>query len=177
MVAAVLILIAAAAVVGTVVTGSWLAVSVAAGAAVLMGAGATKITHTELLDSRRDAARDRAEQAQAFRRLADARAEENLEFVADVQTRMAQRDAAVERLERRLADAAAELADARRELTESRERAETAERERDRLAEQYGAAEERATQAVVRVAELEAELQTLRAELDGWKAHKRTRSA
>ena len=66
-VAVLLLLGAAAAVAGTAVTGSWLAVTVAGGFAVLLGTVATKITHSELMISRFQAGRDRADQAKAFR--------------------------------------------------------------------------------------------------------------
>ncbi|THJ06519.1 hypothetical protein E7Z54_05980, partial [Nocardioides sp.] len=115
-VAVLLIVLAAATVAGTAVTGSWLLVTVAAAAAVVLGAVATKITHSELLASRREAATDRAEQAKAYAGLTEARTAENVEFAADMTGKVAKRDATIARLEKRLGDAAAELADARREL-------------------------------------------------------------
>jgi chromosome segregation ATPase len=129
--------------------------------AVVLGAAATKITHSELLSSRREAARDRAEQAQAYRELDVRRSAEGVEFAADMQGLLAKRDATVSRLERRLTDAAAELAEARRDLTEAQERTELAEREADRLGSRLADADERATAAVVRVAELEQEIDVL----------------
>ena len=166
-VAVLLLLGAAAAVAGTAVSGSWLATTVAGGFAVLLGAAATKITHSELMASRVDAARDRAEQAQAFRVLDEHRSAEGVEFAADMQGQVAKRDAIVSRLERRLADTAEELADARRSLTEVEEQLAYAERENSKLGERLGDAEERATQAVVRVAELEVEVDMLTAQ---WEA-------
>jgi len=166
-VAVLLLLGAAAAVAGTAVTGSWLAVTVAGGIAVLLGAAATKITHSELMISRVVAGRDRAEQAQAFRDLDVRRSAEGVEFAADMQGQIAKRDATVSRLERRLHDTAEELADARRSLTEVEEQLAYAERENATLGERLGDAEERATSAVVRVAELEAEVDLLTAQ---WEA-------
>lgn len=166
-VAALLLLGAAAAVAGTAITGSWPAVTVAGGLAVLLGVTATKITHSELLASRREAARDRAAQAQAFRDLDGRRAAEGVEFAANMQGRIAKTNATVSRLENRLADAAQELADARRSLTDVEEQLAYAERENSRLGERLGDAEERATQAVVRVAELELEVDMLTAQ---WEA-------
>ncbi|NYI99470.1 chromosome segregation ATPase [Nocardioides thalensis] len=166
-VAVLLLVLAAAAVAGAAVTGSWVAVTIAGAAAVLLGAVATKITHSELMASRRDAARDRAEQAQAFREVDERRSLEGVEFAADMQGRIAQREAVVSRLEGRLADAAAELAEARRQVTAEQERAETAEKETGRLAERLADAEERASDAVVRVAELEQEIDVLTAQ---WQA-------
>ncbi len=166
-VAVLLLLGAAAAVAGTAISGSWLATTVAGGFAVLLGAAATKITHSELMASRVDAARDRAEQAQAFRVHDERRSAEGVEFAADMQGQVAKRDAIVSRLERRLADTAEELADARRSLTEVEEQLAYAERENSNLGERLGDAEERATQAVVRVAELEVEVDMLTAQ---WEA-------
>lgn len=167
MVAVLLLLLAAAAVAGSAVTGSWLFVTIAGAVAVLLGAVATKITHSELVASRRDAARDRAEQAQAYRALDEKRSAEGVEFAADMQGKIAKRDALVTRLERRLSDAAAELAEARRKVAEERERAETAETETERLTVRLSDADERASQAVVRVAELEQEIDVLNAQ---WQA-------
>lgn len=161
LVAVLLLLLATAAVAGTALTGSWGLVTGAGFLAVVLGAAATKITHSELLSSRREAARDRAEQAQAYRELDVRRSAEGVEFAADMQGLLAKRDATVSRLERRLTDAAAELAEARRDLTEAQERTELAEREADRLGSRLADADERATAAVVRVAELEQEIDVL----------------
>lgn len=167
LVAALLLLLATAVVAGTALTGSWALVTGAGLVAVLLGAAATKITHTELLATRREAARDRAEQAQAYRELDVRRSAEGVEFAADMQGRIAKRDATVSRLERRLADAAAELADARRTLAEVEGRVDVAEREAERLAGRLADADERAMGAVVRVAELEQEIDVLTAQ---WQA-------
>ncbi|KAA1419570.1 hypothetical protein F0U44_14190 [Nocardioides humilatus] len=168
LVVAVLLLLAAGlAVASSAVTGSWLAVTLAGACAVVLGAAATKITHTELMTVRVDGARERAAQAQAFRELDGRRAAEGVEFAADMQGRLARRDAVVSRLERRLGEAAQELAEARRSLSSVEEQLSTSERERARVGERLVDAEDRATQAVVRVAELEAEVDTLTAQ---WEA-------
>ncbi len=167
MVAVLLLLVAAAAVAGTAVTGSWPAVTVAGGLAVLLGAAATKITHTELQTSRVDAARDRAEQAQSFRDVDSRRSAEGVEFAATMQGRIAKRDATVSRLERRLHDTAEELAEARRHLVDVEEQLTYAERANAALVDRVTDADERATHAVVRVAELEAEVDMLTAQ---WEA-------
>ena len=166
-VAVLLLLGAAAAVAGSAVTGSWLAVTIAGGVAVLLGTAATKITHSELMSARVEAARDRAHQAKAFRDLDVRRSAEGVEFAADMQGRLAKRNATVSRLERRLHDTAEELADARRALTELEEQLAYAERENATLGDRLGDAQERATSAVVRVAELEAEVDLLTAQ---WEA-------
>ncbi|KAA1428293.1 hypothetical protein [Nocardioides antri] len=175
-VAVLLLLVAVLAVTGTAVTGSWLAVTVAGGLAVLLGGAATKITHSELMASRLEAARDRAAQAQAYRELDSKRSAEGVEFAADMQGRLAKRDATVSRLERRLSDAAQELADARRELAEVESQAALAEKENARLAERLGDAEERAAQAVVRVAELEVEVDMLTSQWEAAEAALAARS-
>ncbi len=166
-VAVLLLLGAAAAVTGTAVTGSWLAATVAGAVAVLLGAAATKITHTELMVARLDAARDRAMQAAEYRLLDGRRSADGVEFAADMQGRLAKRDATVSRLERRLSDAAQELADARRSLTDVQEQLAYAELENTKLGDRLEDADERATHAVVRVAELEVEVDMLTAQ---WEA-------
>ena len=128
---------------------------------------ATKITHSELIATRIEAARDRAAQARGYRELDIRRSSDGVEFAADMQGKLAKRDATVSRLERRLGDTAEELADARRALTEIEEQLAYAERENVTLGERLGDAEERATQAVVRVAELEVEVDMLTAQ---WEA-------
>lgn len=160
-----MIVASAAVVVATALTGSWLFVTVAGLVAVLLGAMATKITHSELMDSREEAARDRAQQARAYADLTEVRTAENVEFAADMTGKVAKREATISRLEKRLGDAAAELADARRELSDARDRAKDAEQAAERLAGRLADADERANHAVVRVAELEAEVDVLRAEL------------
>lgn len=166
-VAVLLLLVAAAAVAGTAFAGSWPAVTVAGGLAVLLGAAATKITHSELTSARVAGARDRAEQAQAFRHLDERRSAEGVEFAATMQGLLARRDATVSRLERRLHDTAEELAEARRHLVDVEEQLAYAERANSALVDRIADADDRATQAVVRVAELEAEVDTLTAQ---WEA-------
>lgn len=169
-VATLMIVVSAAVVVATALTGSWLLVTVAGLVAVLFGATATKITHSELMDSREEAARDRAQQARAYADLTEVRTAENVEFAADMTGKVAKRDATISRLEKRLGDAAAELADARRELSEARDEAAGAQREAERLTSRLADAEERAHHAVVRMAELEAELDVVTSELQAERA-------
>jgi chromosome segregation ATPase len=169
-VAALMIVVSAAVVVATALTGSWLLVTVAGLVAVLLGATATKITHSELIDSREEAARDRAQQARAYADLTEVRTAENVEFAADMTGKVAKRDATISRLEKRLGDAAAELADARRELSEARDEAAEAQQEAERLGARLADAEERAHHAVVRMAELEAELDVVTSELQAERA-------
>ena len=168
-VAVTLLALAAVLVVGAVVSGSWLLVTLAAALGVLLGATATKITHTELVTTRRDAARDRAEQAQAYRRLTDERTAENAAFAASMQDRLTRQQTAVEELEVALTSAQERAADATRKLNAEARRADAAERQgrdvEERLGQRLVEAEERVAEAVVRVVELEQELDVVRAEL------------
>ena len=79
------VLVAVLAVAGAVLSGSWALLTAAAVLGVVLGAVAARITHSELMQTRRDAARDRAEQAQAYRELTEARAAEHAEFSASMQ--------------------------------------------------------------------------------------------
>jgi chromosome segregation ATPase len=154
-------------VVGAALSGSWPLLTVGAVTGVALGALATRITYLEVLQSRREAAADRAELAQEYRTLAETRTDENALFVADMTGRINRHKATIERLEKRLADAAAELTEAQRLLDEALDRAQGAEDESSRLAVRLEDAEERAAVAIVRVAELEQERDVLMAE---WQA-------
>lgn len=169
-VAAGLIVVAALAVLGAVLSGSWLVVTTAAVLGVVLGASATRITHSELLQTRRDAARDRAAQAQAYRDLTIARTAENAEFAAAVRTRMDHQESALSELEVALTSAQKRAADATRKLNTEARRAEVAEQEGRAVTVRLEDAEDRASEAILRVAELEAEIDTLRAEVVVWQS-------
>jgi chromosome segregation ATPase len=154
-----LIVLAALVVAGAAVTGSWLLTTIAAGLGVLLGAAATRITHTELVESRVSAARDRATQAQAYNVLSDQRSAEHAAYVDEVRARLSDREQALDELEQALSEAQ------RRAATSTRKRNAEGRRAADlqvRLVE----AEERAAISQLRVAELEQEVLALRAELD-----------
>lgn len=157
--AAVLVVVAA-------LSGSFAFLVTAALVGVALGAAATRITHLELLQSRRDAARDRARMARQYRDLTEERVDEQMLFAADMTGRLAKQEATVGRLEKRLAEATDEVVHAHQELDRTREqlertgaRADSAERELDRLRVRLADAEERAALSIVRVAELEQELE------------------
>ncbi|WP_278257494.1 hypothetical protein [Nocardioides convexus] len=118
-----------------------------------------------LLDSREEAARDRAQQAQAYARLTEARVTENVEFAADMTGKARQarrhRHPAGEAPRRRRRGAWPTPAAS---LGEARDLASTTQRENEGLNRRLVDAEERASQAVVRVAELEAELDVVTSE-------------
>lgn len=165
--AVLLIALAAGLALVAAISGSWLVATLVAVATTALGAAAVRITHRELLDSRREAARDRAEQAQDYRRISEERTAEQALYVADTSGRIARHEAVISRLEGRLADAAAELAEAHQLLAQEKRHADVMTRERDRAAARIDEAEERAATAIVRVAELEQELDVVLAE---WRA-------
>jgi hypothetical protein len=168
-VAVALLALAAIAVPGAIVSGSWPLVTIAAALGVLLGAAATKITHSELVTARREAARDRAEQAQAYRRITEERVAENAAFVDSMQDKLRFQEAVVGELEGALTAAQQRAADAARKLNAEARRADSAERlgreTQEHLERRLVEAQERSAEAVVRVAELEQELDVVRAEL------------
>ena len=169
-VAVVLIALSAVIVLGAVLSGSWVLVTLAAVLSVVLGAAATRITHSELMETRREAARDRAEQAQAYRRLTVTRTAENAEFAAGMQARVAAHETSILELELALAAAQKRAAEATRKMNTEARRADVAEQEGRDLADRLDDSEELAAEAIVRVAELEAEIDVLRAELAAWQA-------
>ena len=142
----------------------------AAVSSVVLGAAATRITHSELLESRRDAAADRAAQAMAYRRLTDERAEEHAGFVTAIQGRVDRQEHALNELESALSAAQKRAAEATLKFNAEARRAELAEQEGRDTTVRLAEAEERAAEALLRVAELEQELDVLRAEVAAWQA-------
>jgi len=153
-----LIVLAALAVVGAALSGSWLVVTIAAVLSVVLGAAATRITHTELVESRVAAAKDRAIQAKAYLVIAEERSAENADYLAQVRARLAEREQSLDELEQA--------------LSLSQRRAATSLRSRNAEGRRAAALEAKLveTEALVvadrlRIAELEAEVDTLRSEL------------
>src|ERR671920_206110 len=99
MVAAALVITAAVVVLGAVLSASLTFVSIAAVLAVVLGAAAVRITHSELIGSRRLAAADRAQQAQAYRALAETRSREHRGFVDAMTTKLGRAGQAQTQLE------------------------------------------------------------------------------
>lgn len=149
---------------------SYVLTALSAAAAVVLGAAATRITHSELLQTRRDWARDRAEQAQAYSEMDARRTAEHREYVDGVNAETARREKRLEDLEVALVEARARVAEATRKMGAEAHRAESAEAEGVRLGGELEASEQRAAEAIVRVAELEQELDVVRAELAAWRA-------
>jgi hypothetical protein len=154
-----LIVLAALVVAGAALSGSWLLVTIAAGLGVVLGAAATRITHTELVVSRIEAARDRAAQAAAYNELTDVRTSEHAAYVANVQARILEKEQALDELELALS------LSQRRAATSTRKRNAEGRRAAG-LQVRLSETEERAAIAQLRVVELEQEVLTLRAELD-----------
>lgn len=138
-VAVALLSLASAAVVLALPTQSPLWLSIASVLALACGWAAARIIYTELAQSRRDNATDRAAQAQAYRSLFSERASEHAEFTTAMTDRIAARDkeltqlqedlvatqrrageaeARVQRESRRANDAAAEAASLRERIEE-----------------------------------------------------------
>ena len=162
-----LLVLAALVVTGAALSGSWSLTTVAAVLGVVLGVAATRITNSELAVSRRDAARDRAVQAQAYRELTVLRTDEQAAYVESVTTRSSAQERTISGLERELRDAQGFLIDAHRQLLEEQLRADDSEREVTALGRRLDEAEGRAAQAIVRIAEIEQELDVVTAE---WQA-------
>ena len=158
-VAVCLIVLAALVVAGAALSGSWLLVTVAAGLGVALGAAATRITHTELVVSRVEAARDRATQAREYNDLTEVRTAEHASYVADVQARISEKEQALDELELALS------LSQRRAATSTRKRNAEGRRAAG-LQVRLTEAEERARVAQLRISELEQEVVALRAELE-----------
>jgi hypothetical protein len=162
-----LLVAAALAVVGAAVSSSTVAMIVAGVAAVLLGAAATRITHSELADSRRDAARELAKQAQDYLGITEVRVGEQADFVETMLSRIAEREQALDELEQALGSAQKRAATATRKKNAEVRRAVAAERAGADLSVNLEKAE-------LRIVELEQEIDLLRSELDSVTAAWRT---
>jgi chromosome segregation ATPase len=149
----------------------------AAVAAVVLGAAATRITYSELQQSRIDANRDRAAQAKAYLALDTRRAGDHADHVATLQGQIDQREAALRELEEAVVSAQHRAAEATRRRNAEARRADAAETEGAALGRRVDEAEERAAEAIVRLAELEQEADVLRSELTAWQAFAQTGSS
>ena len=144
--------------------------ALAAASSVVLGVTATRITYSELLESRREAARDRAQQAQAYRGLTEQRTAEHVGFAATMESRVDRQEHALTELEDALSSAQKRAAEATLKRNAEARRAELAETEGRATSARLDEAEERAAEALLRVAELEQEVDVLRAEIAGWEA-------
>jgi hypothetical protein len=162
--AAALVVTAAVVVIGAVLSASATLVSVAAVLAVVLATAALRIMHTELIRSRRTAAADRAAQAQGYREITEARSRENHAFASLMEARLASGGHAITQLESAVVASQGRAAESMRKLSAETRRADVAEAEGTRLAVALEESEERAAEAIVRVAELEDENATLHTE-------------
>ncbi|CAB4714832.1 MAG: hypothetical protein F2667_08670 [Actinobacteria bacterium] len=180
-IATALLVLAAAVVASSAPVGSWPIAVLAGAVAVALGAAATRITHAELLQSRRDANADRAAQAQAYRSIATRRSSEHARDVERLAARLAEREQTLVEREQTLVELEQVLSDVQKQAAETGLRLVAATRRGDELEHeghgvvaQLDAAEERAAAAIVRLAEVEQEVDVLRAELDtvtlAWRA-------
>ena len=111
----VLLAVAGVLVAGAVLSESWLLLAIAAAVSVVLGAAATRITYAELSDSRRDAARDRAELARDYRDLSVVRSAEHHRFVTGVETQITAQQIRITKIEGALEAARAEAGVAQRQ--------------------------------------------------------------
>lgn len=160
-----LVVLAALAVAGAALSGSWLVATAAAALAALLGAAATRITYAELRASRVEAAKDRAEQAQGYRQITAARVAEQAKHDRHLMLQITQREQVIKDLEGALTSAHQRAAEAVRARAEESRRADQAEADGRALAARLDEAETRAAEAIVRVHELEQELDVVRSEL------------
>lgn len=165
-----LLVLAAALVLGATATNQLPLVILSAVAALVLGAASTKITHAELVQTRVDAAQERAKQAQAYRDITARRSAENVAFANDMRARIEEREVTISQLETELGKAMERAATATLRMSSEARRAELAEAEGLKLSELLEDSETRATDAELKVVELNAELDALRAELEAWQA-------
>ncbi len=173
LVAVVLLAVAGVLVAVATASGSLLGLAIAAVTSVVLGGAATRITYTELTETRLDAARDRAELARDYRDLAVVRAAEHHRFVTVVQARIADQDVKIRTVEGALAIAKAEAGAAQRRLAAMTERAEQAESRGTDLAAHLAEVEDSAAQAALRVVELEHEVDVLTAQWQSREAQRK----
>lgn len=161
---------AAVVVAASFATGSLVLRGLAAVTGLVLGAAATRITHSELVQTRRDWASDRAEQARAYQVLDQRRTSEHLAYVEETAAEARRREEALREVESALVRAERKAAEATRKFSAEARRAELAEDESLRLGRQLEESEQRAAEAIVHLAELEQEADVLRAELAAWQS-------
>lgn len=165
-----LLALAAVVVAASFATGSLVLRGLAAVTGLVLGAAATRITHSELVQTRRDWASDRAEQARAYQVLDQRRTSEHLAYVEETAAEARRREEALREVESALVRAERKAAEATRKFSAEARRAELAEDESLRLGRQLEDSEQRAAEAIVHLAELEQEADVLRAELAAWQS-------
>ncbi|MEJ7774642.1 MAG: hypothetical protein WKF72_07495 [Nocardioidaceae bacterium] len=144
------LIVAALAVIGAVLSTSWILLVVASLFGVALGSAATRITHSELADARRAAAHDRAVQAQGYHDLTVERTAEHSRYDAAIQAQVRTYEDTISQLSDHLVTARGRVTSAHRLLQAEQRRS--------------AQAEDRAAEAIVRVAELEQEIDVVTAE-------------
>ncbi|CUR54423.1 putative multidomain membrane protein [metagenome] len=167
-VAVAFLVVSVLAVAGALLSGSFLLVALAAVAAVLLGSAAVRITHSELMQARRDAARDRAEQAQAYQELDARRTDEHHAHADTLVARIAERQQVIHELEGELSGAQRRLAEEHRKVNREARRATLAEDQVTLVTARADDADQRAAEAIVAVAALEQQVTDLKTELVAW---------
>ena len=152
-VAVALLSAASAAVVLALPTQSALWLSVASVLALACGWAAARIIYTELLQSRRDNATDRAAQAQAYKSLFSERASEHAEFTTAMTDRIAAR-------EKELAQLQEDLVSTQRRAGEAEARVQREARRANDAASEVASLKERIEELEIRKAEEADELAT-----------------
>lgn len=149
-VAVVLLSIATAGVLAALPTQSPVVLSAGSVLALALGWASLRIMWTEVLQSRRENAADRAAAASAYKSLFSLRAAEHAEFTTAMTERLAESNLSVRELQGELVQAQRQLAKTQRERGDALTRAESAERT--------------VSEAERRVTELEQSIESLRAE-------------
>jgi len=152
-VAVALLSVASAAVVLALPTQSALWLSIASVLALACGWAAARIIYTELLQSRRDNATDRAAQAQAYKSLFSVRATEHAEFTTAMTDRIAAR-------EKELAQLQEDLVATQRRAGEAEARVQREARRANDAASEVASLKERIEELEIRKAEEADELAT-----------------
>lgn len=152
-VAVALLSVATAAVVAALPTQSALWLSIASVLALACGWASARIIYTELLQSRRDNATDRAAQAQAYKSLFSVRATEHAEFTTAMTDRIATR-------EKELAQLQEDLVSTQRRAAEAEARVQREARRADDAASEVASLKERIEELEIRKAEEADELAT-----------------
>lgn len=165
-----LIVASALVVTGAVLSGSPLLVTGSAALSVVLGAASLRIAHTEVIAARREHARDRAEQAQAYRRITEERSAEHARFTDAMTQRAERQEKALQELEVALSQAQTRAAGATRRYLAAERRADTAESDGRDLTERLAEAREDASEARLKVVELEQEIDVLKAEVEAWQS-------
>ena len=149
-VSVVLLSVATAGVLAALPTQSPVALSISSVLALALGWASLRIMWTEVLQSRRENAADRAAAASAYKSLFSLRAAEHAEFTTAMTERLAESNISVRELQGELVQAQRQLARIQREAGDAVTRAESAERA--------------IADAEQRVAELEKSIEVLHAE-------------